>query len=64
MLILVTLITKLYCDQPHHQVHLTFSMKSVFSVANSWKSARSPAGDLPRKSGSPDQMLLALIDKE
>ena len=27
---------------------------SQFSVANSWKFASSPAGDLPRKSGSPD----------
>ncbi len=33
-------------------------------VANSWKSAHSPAGNLPRKSGSPDQMLITLIDKE
>ncbi len=29
-----------------------------------WKSAGSPAGDLPPKSGTPDQILKALIAKE
>ncbi len=36
----------------------------VCSVANSLEYAHSPAGDLPRKPGSRDQMLIALIDNE
>ena len=36
----------------------------IDSVANPLKSPHSPAGDLPQKSGSPDQMLIALIDNE
>ncbi len=34
-----------------HQDH-RFGVIRHCSVANSWKSARSPAGDLPRKSGT------------
>ncbi len=37
---------------------------NLTSVANSLEYVHSPAGDLPRKPGSPDQMLIALIDNE
>ncbi len=39
-------------------------LDTIYNVANSLKSAHSPAGDLPGKSGSPDQMLIALTDIE
>ena len=33
------------------------------SVENSWKSVRSPVGNVPWKAGGPEQMEVALIDK-
>ena len=50
---------------PHHirsGVPMTCSLHLV-SVENSWNFGRSPTGDLPWKSGSPDQKQVALIDK-